>query len=88
MADSLNTGGVDSSRGEVDVVEGKKGSEFMKVVLVGQRTVFLVNQSEQGDCNDAANSVPVANPVVPEKKTWASVVATNQRSAVKLRLQI
>lgn len=31
MADSLNTRGVDSSRGEVDVLEGKKGSEFMKV---------------------------------------------------------
>ncbi|CAL5401514.1 unnamed protein product [Camellia sinensis] len=55
-------------------------------VLVGQRTVFLVNQSVQGECNDAANSVPVANPVVPEKKTWASVVATMQRSAVKLRV--
>ncbi|THG00862.1 hypothetical protein TEA_006914 [Camellia sinensis var. sinensis] len=56
-------------------------------VLVGQRTVYLVNQSEQGVCNDAANSVPVANPVVPEKKTWASVVATNQRSAVKLNCE-
>ncbi|THF94661.1 hypothetical protein TEA_002875 [Camellia sinensis var. sinensis] len=52
---------------------------------VRQQTGFLVNQSEQGKGNDAANSIPVANPVVLEKKTWASVVATNQRSAVKQR---
>ncbi|KAI7986815.1 Oxysterol-binding protein-related protein 2B [Camellia lanceoleosa] len=29
---------------------------------VGQRTGFLVNQSEQGEGNDAVNSIPVGNP--------------------------
>ncbi|KAL7253809.1 hypothetical protein ACSBR1_008200 [Camellia fascicularis] len=49
-------------------IRGGKGGRSVR-----QQTGFLVNQSEQGKGNDAANSIPVANPVVPEKKTWASV---------------
>ncbi|GMP24064.1 hypothetical protein CsSME_00001458 [Camellia sinensis var. sinensis] len=69
--------------GHIGLQQGIRGGRGGRGVR--QQTGFLVNQSEQGKGNDAANSIPVANPVVPEKKTWVSVVATNQRSAVKQR---
>lgn len=80
MADSLNTRGVDSSRGEVDVLEGKKGSEFMRVsnevlgVLDGSYSAKLFDQGFGGMKGESPISCGQSGKTVTNPSSFAESV--------------